>query len=297
LARVLAENGEVASVRLLIELGTAQKDPLAQLNILRNLTQVRNTAAVEVLIEALSHSMDDIRDYAAVALGHIGDERAIPHLIALAFDPIEWVRESAIKAIRDGFAQIKRAESIQAAAQALHHAEPMVRYLGLVVLSKAKPVSVSPEIIIQIRQQLETSETPGVRRAAIKALGKLTGTESTPYVCQLLRKSDQPDWTITLLETLHDIGDPRAVETMVETLRLRGSTGLLDMFTSPWRYLLRTEFLSELVRFLPVTQPLVARLSLAHDIRVLSDGSVCLSDGRRLSHEAAMRWLKVERQG
>jgi hypothetical protein len=71
---------------------------------------------------------------------------------------------------------------------------------------------------------------------------------------------------------------------------------MLDMFSSPWRYLLRIEFLSELVRLLPVTQPLVARLSLAHDLRVLPDGSICLSDGRRLSHEAAVRWLKIERQ-
>jgi HEAT repeat protein len=297
LARVLAENGEAASVRLLIELGTTQQEPLSQLNILRNLTQVRNTAAVEVLIEALSHPLDDIRDYAAVALGHIGDERALPHLIALAFDPIEWVRESAVKAVRDGFTQIERGESIQAAAQALLHAESNVRYLGLIILSKAKPAMVSPDIIRQIRLCLETDEAAGVRRAAVKTLGKLTGADSTRYLCELLRQSRQADWTTTLLETLYDSGDPSAVETMLEVLQLRGSAGLLDMFASPWRYLLRIEFLNDLVRFLPVTQPLIARLSLAYDIRVLPDGSVCLPDGRRLSRDAAVRWLRIERSG
>jgi hypothetical protein len=172
-----------------------------------------------------------------------------------------------------------------------------VRYLGLIILSKAKPAMVSPDIIDQVRQILETDEVSSVRRVAVKTLGKLTSSGSTRYLCELLRQSQQADWTSTLLEALHDSGDPSAVETMLEVLHRKGSTGLLDMFASPWRYLLRIEFLNELIRFLPVTQPLIARLSLAYDIRVLPDGSVCLPDGRRLSRDAAVRWLKIDRSG
>ena len=264
--------------------------------MLHSLRRVRNPAAVDDLLEALSHPLDDVRDYAAEALGHIGDERAAPSLITLAFDPIEWVRESAIKAVRDGFTHIRRVESIQAAAQALRHSEVNVRYIALLVLAKATPERVPPEVLRQIRDCIEADDEPHIRRAAVKALGKLEGPHATLYLCERLRKSNHEAWTLALLETLHDIGDPRAVETMVEVLQLRGSTGPLDMIGSPWLYLLRLEFLSELLRFLPVTQPIIARLSFAFEMRVLPDDTVFLSDGRRVTRALAIRWLKAERQ-
>ena len=69
-----------------------------------------------------------------------------------------------------------------------------------------------------------------------------------------------------------------------------------DMIGSPWLYLLRLEFLTELLRFLPATQPIIARLSFAFEMRVLPDDAVFLSDGRRVTRALAMRWLKAERQ-
>ena len=83
---------------------------------------------------------------------------------------------------------------------------------------------------------------------------------------------------------------------MVEVLQ-RGSTGPLDTIGSPWFFsLLRLEFLSELLRFLPATQPIIARLSFAFEMRVLPDDAVFLSDGRRVAYTFAIRWLKDERQ-
>ena len=165
-AQALAENSEADTVRFLIESAAAQTDLLIQIDMLHSLRRVRNPAAVDDLIEALSHPLDDVRDYAAEALGHIGDERAVPSLITLAFDPIQWVRESAIKAVRHGFTHIRRVESIQAATQALRHSEVNVRYIALLVLAKATPERVPPEALRQIRDWIEADDEPQIRRAA-----------------------------------------------------------------------------------------------------------------------------------
>ena len=59
------------------------------------LGQMRNTSVVPTLIEALSQAKADVRPQIALALGYIGDIRAIPALQkAQEIDPVPQVREN-----------------------------------------------------------------------------------------------------------------------------------------------------------------------------------------------------------
>lgn len=82
-----------------------------------NLAQSTYPVAVESLVGALSHPLQDVRIFAALARGEAGDPRAIPHLLeALQYEDITICRR-AISALGN----VGDASVVSRLIELLHH--------------------------------------------------------------------------------------------------------------------------------------------------------------------------------
>ncbi len=121
--------------------------------------------AVDKLIQLLEKDQNPlVRDNVAFALGEIGDNRAVPHLIKALKDSDEWVRKSAAKALSflDG---TPAADDLITLLQDISPAvrKTAARTLGVLGIKKALP-----EI-----EKLLNDENILVRKYAAMAVEKL----------------------------------------------------------------------------------------------------------------------------
>jgi len=65
-----------------------------------NISELESKGDVQGLIEALDHWDSNVRFYAAVALGEIGDTRVVEPLIQALKDDNEYVRNAAKEALK-----------------------------------------------------------------------------------------------------------------------------------------------------------------------------------------------------
>jgi HEAT repeat protein len=90
-----ADGRHLASYQLLVDALAAKQSEVRQAAIV-GLGSCRDARAVPALIQVLKKdSVPEVREFAALALGLIGDTRALEPLCATLRDPVEWARSAA----------------------------------------------------------------------------------------------------------------------------------------------------------------------------------------------------------
>ncbi|MDI9633292.1 MAG: HEAT repeat domain-containing protein [Methanolinea sp.] len=97
-AEALGELGEPSAVPALVEALAGDRHPGVRWEAAEALARI-GAPAVDALVGILHHPDEDVRWKAAIALGEIGDERAIPPLIELLGDPDRFVQSRAAYAL------------------------------------------------------------------------------------------------------------------------------------------------------------------------------------------------------
>lgn len=98
----LADIGGVKAVGPLIEMLKDESEPVRRRAMVRLWSMgEEGEEVVEPLIKALNSTHQHVRELAAMALGKIGDPRAIEPLRKKIFDSNIWVQERASEAIKE----------------------------------------------------------------------------------------------------------------------------------------------------------------------------------------------------
>ena len=143
------------------------------------LGRIGDARAVEALEEALKHKNEYVRDVAALALGEIGDAKAVEALIVALKGETASVRENAAKAL----GQIGDARAVEALEEALRGEASLY-----------------------------------VRRNAAEALGRIGDSKAVEALVEVLRGGHE-DVRMAAAEALGRIGDSKAVEALIRALK------------------------------------------------------------------------------
>jgi HEAT repeat protein len=141
-----------------------------------------NSIAVTALMEALRGDANDkVRSIAAWSLGSIGDEDAVPALVAALKDANKGVRTRAVWAL----GAIEPRQAPPALLAVLRDSEPMVRQLAAWALFQIE----DPGAIPALNAALKAETDSNLRVAYIKALAA-TGEKSVDALRDLLLSTD-----------------------------------------------------------------------------------------------------------
>jgi len=164
---------------------------------------------VDDLILDLKYGSPDVREEAALALGQIGDEKAVDPLIKALDDEVSWVRMRAAIAL----GEINDSKAIDPLIKALKDESPYVRMYAassLVYLGKT-------EYLSQVLTALK-NENEDVRVEAAITLGEIGDTRAVDPLIEALR--DESDFVrMFAASALGEIGDPSAFEPLTVALR------------------------------------------------------------------------------
>jgi HEAT repeat protein len=155
----------------------------SQVNLVKNIVRIFGEAgtkeASEPMLELLSHTSDwTLKARIIEALGKIGVQEAIPHLINYIKDNEYWVRKSSV----DALGMLNARDYVDDIASILDDPNPMARESSLIALSGLK-VSCHQEKI----EKLLMDPSSKVRSTALTALRKLELTTERESVIGLLR--------------------------------------------------------------------------------------------------------------
>jgi HEAT repeat protein len=178
------------------------------------LGQIGDPAVIPALIQALQDK-DDVRLAAVKALREIGYDHAIPALIQALQDNDESVSDRAATAL-----ERMGTVAILALIQALQDKEHWrVRYWAAKALGKIGDPAAIPALI-EALQDKEWKESK-VRLAAAEALGEIGGHHAILALIQALQ--DKEHWRVCLaaVKALGQIGDPAAIPTLIQALQLQ----------------------------------------------------------------------------
>jgi HEAT repeat protein len=217
----------VQAVEVLVQIGAPTVEPLiqalkdergyAQRAAAAALGRIHDPRAVDALIEALKDEDQDMRQTVARALGRIGDPRAVDPLIEVLSDKNANLRVIAAKAlVQIGDPAIEAIAKIGISAidpllEALKDTDYYVRKAVAKALARFGASAVT--ILIEVLR----NEDENVREAAQEALMSIGATAIEP-LAQALRDADKCVRKAAA-KTLGEIGDPRAVELLVEALQ------------------------------------------------------------------------------
>lgn len=120
---------------------------------------------VEGLIRALGHKDDKVRNEAAIALGQLGDPKAVPSLTRAFLEDKYSVSESAAKALL----QIRNAEGVGSVIGALGSKSSFLRGLAAQTLGENEANAAIPALIVVLTEDADWN----VRKKAAAALQKI----------------------------------------------------------------------------------------------------------------------------
>ncbi|RKY41050.1 MAG: hypothetical protein DRP85_07295, partial [Candidatus Makaraimicrobium thalassicum] len=164
------------------------------------LGNIGDKRAVEALIEALKDENDEVRRYAARALGKISDERAAEPLVQALKDEDLRVRESAAEALRKiGWIPGNETEKAE-------------YYVGLKRWHQVSKIG-NAAIPALIRELKDPSSARFARRILVKI-----GKPAMSFLISELKNEDK-HVRKDAAEALGDIGDKRAVEPLIQALK------------------------------------------------------------------------------
>ena len=182
-AEALAALGERATLQLLLEID--HHDPAVRLGIIEALGDIRDPLAVGPLSRVLEEDASiEVRWATALALGNIGDGRAIPSLVAALGDPDKYVRIGAAIALeRIGWEPGNEDE--RALFLIAKQDWPAVQRLG-------------PPAVSSLESFMKDGD-PSVREAVVDLLGSI-GDPRAGEVCALALQDPEGEvrWKATL---------------------------------------------------------------------------------------------------
>ncbi|MGH8002335.1 MAG: HEAT repeat domain-containing protein [Brasilonema sp.] len=140
------------------------KDSHVRSSAADGLREIKDSQAVQPLIQALNDEDSDVRSSAADALGEIKDSQAVQPLIQALNHEDSDVRRSAASAL----GEIKDSQAVQALIQALNHEDSDVRWRAADALGGIKDSQAVQALILALND-----EDSDVRRSAASALGEI----------------------------------------------------------------------------------------------------------------------------
>jgi len=154
------------------------------------------TAAVDLLIEALSDSEGTVRKFAARMLGQIGDERAIEPLGMEIYDLHFDVGQAATESLAHlGVA------SLPVLKEALAHPEATIREHVVSALGKIQHASVTPLLIDALNDPERA-----VRKQVIQSLGKLQDPRAIPALHEIAANRIDREMAALAKQAIQNIG-------------------------------------------------------------------------------------------
>ncbi|MFB0563700.1 MAG: HEAT repeat domain-containing protein [Candidatus Lokiarchaeia archaeon] len=151
----------------------------------QDIRKMKDSGDIEGLIEALDYAgRRDIRMYAAMFLGRMGDRRAVEPLIRVLKDKGSDIRQWAAYAL----GELGDLRALDPLLQALRDTEWEVRKKATIALGKLGDVSAVEPLI-----QVLNDENWEVRWRAAEALGKLGDGRAAEHLVLLLREKDPRD--------------------------------------------------------------------------------------------------------
>jgi len=163
---------------------------------------------VEGLIKALKYSLDmEIRGEAALALGEIGDARAVGPLTQALKDKNDFFVADVEEAL------VKIGEpAVEPLIQALKDEDSGVRWAAAATLGEIK----DERAVAPLIQALKDGGR-GVRWQAAMALVEMGEPAVEPLIQALKDEEEEVRWAAT--EALGRMGDARAVESLIQALK------------------------------------------------------------------------------
>lgn len=214
-----------------------------KLYALQELDRHRGKAVAEALVKVLDDPDGAVRQKAAEALGNQGHARAAPPLIKLLQDPLDPVRAAAARSL----GSLKAPGAIPMLCEHLSDPSEVVataaaHALGNIASPEAVPRLISvvahADTPSKVQQEatnalarikdpraiptltgLLKSPKQSMRWAAVDALGELRAKKAVGPLSEVIRKKDEnPQIRELALAALAKIGDPAALEVVVDAL-------------------------------------------------------------------------------
>ncbi len=175
------------------------------------LGEIGDKRAVEPLIAALKDKSSGVRSSAAEALGQIGDKRAVEPLIAALKDEGSYVHRSAAWAL----GEINDKRAIEPLIAALKNEDKYVRRSAAEALGKLRAKQAVELLIAALKDEYKY-----VRRSAAEALGKLGDKRAVEPLIVALKDKDVRSSAAEALENMKSI--PKTGQDHVRYLAARG---------------------------------------------------------------------------
>jgi HEAT repeat protein/DNA polymerase III delta prime subunit len=178
------------------------------------LGEIRDTQAVQALIQALNDKNSSVRWRSADALGKIKDTQAVQALIQALNDEDSYMRRRATEAL----GKIKDTQAVQALIRALNDEDSYMRWSAAEALGEIKDTQAVPYLIHTLNDK-----DSSVRRRAAEALGEIKDTQAVPYLIHTLNDKDS-SVRRRAVEALGEIKDTQAVPYLIHALNDKDSS-------------------------------------------------------------------------
>ncbi|MBS7270706.1 MAG: HEAT repeat domain-containing protein [Candidatus Freyarchaeota archaeon] len=235
----LGRIGDERAVGPLIQTLSEEEPPI---NAIFALAEIEGERAIEPLLKALKHVGLTAKSCICEALGKIGGERAVFHLLRILED--RRLLEEEGLGIMILFKQEGLDKTIHTSADPSFHVlteilleRPVIRSAASALGKIGDPIAVEPLIrrLYEERTILERAEKLGkmadcselveplkqeiqdARKGAAQALGMIGDPRAVEPLIQTLK--DEPGLRKEVVQALGMIGDPRAVEPLIQTLK------------------------------------------------------------------------------
>lgn len=193
------------------------------------LGKMKTGRAVSSLVRLLKESPDGVvRFVAATSLGEIGDRRAVIPLIDTIRD--NETRGTVLTAAATALGKIKDPRAVEPIIKRLWHEDPDVRVGMADALGQLHDQRAVMALIATLGD-----ENPHVRESAAKALGETEDFLAVDPLVMVSKKDRVSDVRWWAVHALGDIGDPRAVGSLVELIQIENpeDMGPLDDVLAP----------------------------------------------------------------
>jgi HEAT repeat protein len=261
--------GDDQCVEAIIECGNDPKAIKRYMSdrFLDKLTGISNPSACPSLMVALSHPNPTVRHNSIIALARMQYEKAIPRIIGLMNDEINYVREVASTAITRWYKAFREPTSVAALESMLQSTDNSLRYIALDGLHKARRNLIHYDTFSRIRGIIETEPDNYLFREAVSTLADIGDINTFQYLWDLLTRISK---------------------------QIPPSSTTDRRWSDVYRQLGRSRFLPFLVKHFPTTLSLLKRICEANNIRILNNGRVVFSEGLELSTEdaAGLLWQR-----
>lgn len=166
------------------------------------------SGVVELLLESLEDEDFEVRKAAVIALGRIGDRRAVPPLVELLS------RDPDLSVLTCGaLAKIGDRRAFEALLDLLGNPQPMVRQASIAALNSLG----HPEMAHYVRNLLE-SENPILRESAVKIAGYFGYPECEPLLYERCRDEVESVRCAAIEHIVYLDDDRRTVSVLSEAL-------------------------------------------------------------------------------